>query len=198
MLEKPSPAVVKLETEHELRVYMLPLRQRIMRLLHLEGRPVTSKHVADTLGISPSSARHHLNLLMEIGLVEHDHYEHINGIKANYLRPTHATVSIGDHYDDGLKQEQSMLVEGLYFSIFANFKTTMEQHLSDPLKAQRGFPGDLFSSIAHLTQAQAEEFYQLVRNFLEEHATPKTTADTPWECAFLFYNTTLGQSSKRL
>ena len=191
MLEKTSPAVVKLETEHELRVYMLPLRQRIMRLLHIEGRPVTSKHVADTLGISPSSARHHLYLLMEIGLVEHDHYELINGIKANYLRPTKATVSIGDHYDDGLKQEQTVLVEGLYSSIFANFKTTMERRLADPLKSERGFPGDLFSSIAHLTQSQAEEFYQLVRTFLEDHAVPQTPADTPWECAFLFYNTSL-------
>jgi predicted ArsR family transcriptional regulator len=191
MQEHTPYGVVKLETEHELRVYMLPLRQRIMRLLHLEGHSVTSKHVADKLEISPSSARHHLNLLMEIGLVEHDHYEHINGIKANYLRPTRATVSIGDHYDDGLKQEQTVLVEGLYSSIFANFKATMEQRLADPLKAERGFPGDLFSAIAHLTQPQAEEFYQLVRTFLEDHALPQNPKDTPWECAFLFYNTSL-------
>jgi len=193
MQENISHTIVKLETEHELRIYMLPLRQRIMRLLHLEGHPVTSKHVADTLGISPSSARHHLHLLMELGLVEHDHYEHINGIKANYLRPTRATVSIGDHYDDGLKQEQTVLVEGLYSTIFANFKATMEHHLADPQKAERGFPGDLFSSIAHLTQTQAEEFYQLVRKFLEDHAVPQTPQDTPWECAFLFYDTSLGR-----
>ncbi len=72
-LEQLDKPIVKLATEKELRIFMFPLRQKILRTMHLLGEPTTAKHIADTLGISPSSARHHLIRLQEIGLVEHDH-----------------------------------------------------------------------------------------------------------------------------
>ena len=82
-LEKKT---IRLESENQLRIYALPLRQKIIRTMQVLGRPATAKQIADTLMISPSSARHHLLKLQEIGLVEHDHYEFINGIKADYVR----------------------------------------------------------------------------------------------------------------
>ena len=77
---------IVLDNEKKLRIYTLPLRQRIMRKMSISGVPMTAKQIADLLEITPSSAQHHMKQLMSIGLIEADHHEMINGIKANYMR----------------------------------------------------------------------------------------------------------------
>ncbi len=183
--------IVKLQTEADFRIYMLPLRQKILRLLRIQGKALTSKQIADKLGISPSSARHHLLRLMDLGLVEHDHYEMVNGIQANYLRSADVTVSIGGGRTDGLYQEREELISALVCDTLANFQKTMRANAST--KEQNGMPflGDLFSGIAHLSQKDATDFYTMARDFLERHALPQEESDAPWELACIFYNTSV-------
>jgi DNA-binding CsgD family transcriptional regulator len=181
--------IVKLQSETDFRIYMLPLRQKILRLLRIQGKAMTSKQIADKLGISPSSARHHLLRLMELGLVEHDHYESVNGIQANYLRSADVTVSIGGGKTDGLYQEREELISALVYDTLANFQKTMRAGISASEQDETPFIGDLFSGIAHLSQKDATEFYSMARDFLETHALPNEESDNPWELACIFYNT---------
>ena len=188
--------VVKLKGEKELRIFMLPLRQKILRVMQAEGKPITSKHIADILGISPSSARHHLMRLEEIGLVEHDHYELVNGIKANYLRPADVTVSIGTDIHDNLSNERDAITAALIADISSNFHQWRYSVRSLEFEDPRPFIGDLYSGIAHLDRQEAFEFYQLTRSFLEAHANKHTPTSHPWEFAFIFYDTAVGAIEK--
>ena len=87
----PGGALV-LHTAEELKIFVNPQRMRLVNLLETMGEPATAKMLADRLGISASSVKHHLNKLESIGLVEIDHQAHIHGILATYYRPTARTV----------------------------------------------------------------------------------------------------------
>ena len=94
--------MIVLSSEKELKVLMSPIRQRIIRQMSREGKPVTSKYIADKLNISPSSAQHHIKQLQEIGIIEFDHSEVINGITARYLKLSEKNISIGTNINDDL------------------------------------------------------------------------------------------------
>lgn len=59
-----------LSDEKSVGIFMHPLRQRMLEKMMILAEPVTSKHLADELGIAPSSARHHMLKLESIGVVE--------------------------------------------------------------------------------------------------------------------------------
>ena len=178
--EKP---IIILETERQLRIYMLPLRQRILRMMHVLGKPVTSKQLADLLELAPSSARHHLARLREIGLVEHDHHEMINGIRAEYVRLTDVVVSIGADRSDALGAQRESISRSLLDSVRERYLTAVRSH-SDHSQ----FSGDMLTGIAHLRPADAQKLYQLVRSFVEAHAQVTEPESSAWEYAFILFN----------
>jgi len=185
--------VVTLQSEEDLRVFMLPLRQKILRMMQIQDKPVTSKHVADLMGISPSSARHHLKRLQQIGLVEHDHFEQVNGIKADYLRPADVTVSIGGDLRDDLSSVRFAATVSLVSDITRNYLDWMNCVQKEPVEQPERFQGDLGSGIVHLDQASAEAFYRMVRTFVETHTQTQSVHDHAWEYAFFFHDTTTGK-----
>jgi DNA-binding transcriptional ArsR family regulator len=184
--EKP---LIRLETEHQLRIYSLPLRQKILRTMRIHGEPITAKQVADHLGISPSSSRHHLLKLREIGLVEHDRYELIHGIRADYLRLTDVNVSIGTNLDDPLSFQREATTRIILSDITNRFIDTLSNQRNESMKDPNHFSGDLITGIAHLSQADAKRLYDMVGTFLDEHALPTGNDESAWEFAFLCYET---------
>lgn len=185
-MESKKP-MIRLETEKQLRIYTLPLRQRILRTMRIIGKPVTSKQIADKLGIVPSSARHHMMKLKEIALVEHDHYETINGIKADYLVAADVNVSIGTDIDDPLTTERETASQVMLAEIANRFMSTLTSRREKASAFPHRFFGDLLGGIAHLSDEDAEKLYLMVRNFLDDHSLPKKENENPWEFAFLLY-----------
>ena len=94
--QRENGTVIYLETEKDLRVYMHPLRQKILSVLERNPEGMSAKQVADALGIAPSSAGHHLQTLEQAGLVELDRIEIIHGFRAKLYRNTLVTVSVGN------------------------------------------------------------------------------------------------------
>jgi len=184
MKRKP---VITLETETQLRIFMLPLRQRILRILHVAGKPMTSKQVADKLGIAPSSARHHLRRLRDIDLVEHDHYEMVNGIRAEYLRASQVTVSIGTSTDDAFRGERNALTRSMLAGITSRFLDALMDHENSTTRDSHHFNGDLLSGIVHLTEEDARSFHRMTAQFLEEHAQSHADSEHAWEVSLLFH-----------
>ncbi|MHC1691985.1 MAG: ArsR/SmtB family transcription factor [Sphaerochaetaceae bacterium] len=184
--------VVTLQSEEDLRVFMLPLRQKILRMMQIQDKPVTSKHVADLMGISPSSARHHLKRLQHIGLVEHDHFEQVNGIKADYLRPAEVTVSIGGDLRDGLSSVRYAATVSMVGDITRNYLDWVAGAQKEPIEKPDHFQGDVVSGVIHVDQASAEAFYRMVRTFVETHTQAQSATDHAWEYAFFFHDTTTG------
>lgn len=67
--------------------------------MQIIGEPVTAKNIADRLGITPSSTKHHLEKLELIGLVELSHTKLINGIAAKYIKLSDVQELIITCYD---------------------------------------------------------------------------------------------------
>ena len=55
----PGGALV-LHTAEELKIFVNPQRMRLVNLLETMGEPATAKMLADRLGISASSVKHHM------------------------------------------------------------------------------------------------------------------------------------------
>ena len=106
-----------------------------------KGVPLTSKKIADILGISPSSARHHLIRLQQIGLVEHDRYEMVNGIRADYLKVVDATVSFGIQMDDDLYGKREQTMRQLLADIVQRFFSSIPRLRSQKAEVPESFKG---------------------------------------------------------
>jgi DNA-binding transcriptional ArsR family regulator len=184
--------VITLKSEKELRIYSLPLRQKILREMQILGHPVTAKEVADRLNITPSAAQHHLKQLMSIGLVEPDHMEVIRGIQARYLRLCDVTVSIGQQYKDTLAPVRDEMVKAGLMTALSGFMRTVERNREKPEAENIHSLNDILTGIVHLTPKEADDFYQFVISFLNSHtvAGPDTN---PWEVALLSYRMDLAQ-----
>ena len=175
---------IRLSGEKELRVFMLPLRQDILRLLQVHAKPMTAKQVADTLNITPSSAKHHLLKLCSIGLVEEDHTELIHGITARYYRRVTAEVSIGTEISsDPSHGKRVAVVRALVEKIldgFFRYVVLPEQ------KSVPEYDGDVYTGVAHLTPKEASELDALLTEFFAKHETPRE-GTLPYEYAIVAY-----------
>ena len=86
--------VLTLRGEAAMKIFINPTRMRIVEEMRLHSEPITPKALADRLGLSPSSAKHHLLKLASIGVVLLDHQEMIHGIQASFYRLTDKTISL--------------------------------------------------------------------------------------------------------
>ena len=183
---------IYLDGEKQLRIFSLPLRQKILRELQKAGAPLTAKQIADRLKITPSSAQHHLIKLESIGLVELDHIENINGIQAKFMRASDVVVSIGQQIADETAPARDALMTNHLMEIIQGYQRIVEHTRNCP--PERDVRGnDIFTEIAHLTDEQARELRALVMDYLQNHraAVPGTN---PWQIAYLAYDMNLAES----
>ena len=176
--------IITLSSEADLRIFMEPLRQRILRTMNILGLPVTAKRLADTLDITPSSAKHHLLKLVSIGLIAQHHTEQIHGITAVFYALVPATVSIGMSKTDH-QPERNVVAQNLIASVFDGFTKTMPEGYDNP--ATEAFWGDLMTGVVHLTQDQAKTLYDTIRRFTDENSIRKVDTH-PFEYALILYN----------
>lgn len=176
--------MICLSSEKELRIYMHPLRQKVLRTLALHGRPMTAKQLADALAITPSSAKHHLVQLQSIGLVGVHHTQQIHGITAVFYTALPVTVQLGLGGDEA-GQGSRLLMENTQAQIFRDFYATCRQcQVQWP---QDAFVGDMFTGVVFLTQQQADALYRQLRSFLQANQVRRP--DTlPFEYSLIAYN----------
>ncbi|WFA07781.1 helix-turn-helix domain-containing protein [Tissierella sp. Yu-01] len=177
-----------LSNEEELKVLMSPIRQKIIKQMSIEGKPVTSKHIADKLQISPSSAQHHIKQLQNIGVVEFDHSEVINGITAKYLRLSEKNISVGININDDLNLERDVLAKNILFETYNDYQNVI--NTMRPVITEEFNKGnkvlDFLSGAVHLSQDDANKLFELIDDFVEKHS--KAAEDThPFEFALISY-----------
>ncbi len=175
---------VKLTTQEDLKIYMSPQRQKILRHMRLLGDPLTSKAVATAMGISTSSAQFHLRKLEQLGVVELDHTEMINGIKAMYFALSDVDISIGTDLDGHPSRDKFLIYENIVKDTFSGLLGLYE---SDITGEELAGNSDFLSGTIHLTGEEAREFLDYIRNFLQTHER-KREGTQPWEYAMMLYN----------
>lgn len=180
---------IYLNTQEQLRIYMSPQRQNLLRVLRLAGRAMTAKEIAEHLRISASSAQLHIRKLVQLEILEVDHTESINGITATYFRLADADVFIGLGKNDELFEERDAVAQNLLMQIYKNSRDMMRKApdvLS--LKELRRQCCDSRSGTFYLKPEDIERLESFIDCFIEEHAT-QTEGAVPWEWALILYNT---------
>lgn len=179
---------IVLSGKRELAIYINPQRQRLLRYMALAKTPQTPKRLAERMGISASSVQHHLNMLMELGLIEVSHTERIHGITASYYKALLKTVSIGGPLGSLLQDESAVqrlaLMQHSVSVVFEGFSAYCKEG------AERGGGnapyGDVLTGILHLAPKEAKELYGMVRAYLDAHQTGGEGYE-PWEYALIAY-----------
>ncbi len=189
---------IVLTTENELKILMSPIRQKIIKIMRIEGKPVTSKHIADQLKIAPSSAQHHIKQLQLLEIIEFDHNEIINGITAKYLKLTDKTISIGQNIDDDLSSERDVLARNILFETYNGYQDIIKNR--KPLLMEEYNKGnimiDQLSGVIHLTTEKSNELYDMINDFIDKHS--KASVDThPFEYALIAYRADLKNEKEK-
>ncbi len=190
---------IVLKTDKDLKILMSPVRQKLIRVMRNEGKPVTAKFVADKLEISPSSAQHHIKRLEQVGIIEFDHNEIINGITARYLRVTEKTVSIGQDIDDDLTAERDILARNVLSSVYDSYKRLIDENrylLSEEYKKGNKF-ADQLTGVVHLSIEEANELFYIIDDFLKKHSKASGNSH-PYEYALVAYRADLKDSKSEI
>jgi DNA-binding transcriptional ArsR family regulator len=179
---------ISLSAKEDLKIYMSPQRQQLLRVMRIEGHPVTAKRIADVLGISASSASHHISKLAGLGVIEEDHTEIINGILARYYRLADVTVNIGLQLDDGLEGERNAVTQNILLSTLRGMSKGIERAKRSGIPPDRLHEyGDVLSGAIHLTPEDSQKLLTMIRGFIEAHKQ-KQQGTEPWEFALILYN----------
>ena len=135
------PRTIDLEERQQFRVLLNPVRQEIVRLLPLAGRPLSASTVARRLKLSPLAAKGHLEKLAGLGLVEviqpgsgaSDHMGTLYG-------PADVEIRIHLGRKDAFQGEREELVaenvDGIFRSILDVTRRYPEEELADRISLQ--------------------------------------------------------------
>ncbi|MHB1316217.1 MAG: helix-turn-helix domain-containing protein [Christensenellales bacterium] len=179
---------ITLSTKDELKIYMSPLRQELLRVMSVHGAPMTAKAVATRLQVSASSAQMHIKKLMGLGLLRQDHTELINGIRAVFFALVPVTVNIGQQLSDGLENERSVIAQNILQRTFSSYIRGVEtvKRMGIPEQELKQY-GDMLSGVVYLKKGESRELYKLILDYIEAHSTYKEDTDA-WSYALIAYN----------
>lgn len=179
---------VELETEKEMRVYMHPLRQRILDLLERTPQGMSAKKVADALQIAPSSAGHHLRALQDICLVKEARTEKIHGFEAKIYEATHASVHITPKGMSLTLGERTAFLNHEISARSERFLQAVEDAFQEnpftEIVAQKS--PHLSGGICYCTKEEMEELTQMMVRFFESRTQPTDGANRYEYCFFQF------------
>ena len=162
-----------LSDEKSVGIFLHPLRQRMLEKMMILAEPVTSKRLADELGIAPSSARHHMQKLESIGVVEKDHQQLIHGILATYYRLTDKCISL-DVCNTGLwdptrrlLEENARQVREGALKMMKDWQQSTSQNWDDAWGLIET------NGVIHLTQEETIALRDLIGDYLQQHSQPR-------------------------
>lgn len=162
-----------LSDEKDVAIFMHPLRQRMLEKMMILAEPVTSKRLADELGIAPSSARHHMLKLESIGVVEKDHQELIHGILATYYRLTDKCISL-DVCNTGLWDPTRLLLEENARQVREGALKMMQEWQQSPSQDWNDAWGLMETNgVIHMTRQEALELRDMIGDYLQKHSQPR-------------------------
>lgn len=162
-----------LSDEKSVGIFLHPLRQRMLERMMILAEPVTSKKLADELGIAPSSARHHMQKLESIGVVEKDHQQLIHGILATYYRLTDKCISL-DVCNTGLwdptrrlLEENARQVREGALKMMKDWQESASQNWDDAWGLVET------NGVIHLTREETITLRDLIGDYLQQHSQPR-------------------------
>ncbi len=158
---------ITLKTQNELKIISNPLRMKILKSYYSYGKAATVKQMAVYMNLVPANIHYHVKKLVEIGVLELNHTDQINGIIAKYYLPVAKSIKIEDE-DNSLSpdciNEKEVIVSYLFDTAKGEFIECLraKSHEENIMKLS-------YSSIK-MTRNKFEEFRVKLEEFIESYS----------------------------
>lgn len=182
---------IRLTTLSQIKTFSDPYRMLIFKTFSNSEEAVTIKRVADIMGEVPAKVYYHAKKLIQLGVLELDHEENINGIIAKYYRTTNRRIIMShDSLDDSqmpfMLSETEKMVSNVFDDTKSEFIEAMQaisKRAPDGKDSDEG-EGGLIVSRIHLTKSEAESLYRYLMDLSEK----KKAAESDDTVEYLFFN----------
>lgn len=193
--------VLEIRDEESLKIYMDPLRQRIVLKMATLNEPVTAKKLADIMGISPSSAKHHLRKLQSIGVVEVDHTEQIHGITATFYSCAPVEVRIG--MEDNTAENEDMkrlLGENIVRMVYKDYYDKMRAYAQkvgwENVYQTKSFVGNMLGGVIYMSPEEVDTLSKKLLEFVQTHTASSGDKIIPIEYSMVAFNAQKDENEK--
>ena len=175
--------IIDLEHRNQFRALLNPVRQEIVHILRLSGRPMSANAIAVRLNLSPTSAQGHLKKLVDIGLICTIEKKDAKGRKLVFYRLDDVDIRLNLGRKDIFQGEREALAANLVDGIFRQLMTSTQAHPEDQLHHY----SRLFFGAVHLSAEKRTELMGIVERFLHEHGTITDKDVEHWEYVVMAY-----------
>jgi len=159
---------ITLKTMKEIKVISHPLRMKILKTYYGFSVPATVKQIADHMGEVAANIHYHVKKLIEIGVLELDHTEVVNGIVAKFYKPTAHTIKIED--DDSVDRSKISEYDVLVANFFDENKKSFLKILETDSTEVKEVP--LVSTTLHLTPEDYADLVDYLKNISARYKKP--------------------------
>lgn len=175
--------IIDLEQKSQFRVLLHPVRQEIVHLLRLAGRPLSANGVARRMNLSPIAAQGHLKKLVDLGLVLMENRQGKNGQPLVLYSLDDVDIRLHLGKKDAFQGEREALAANLVDGVFRGLVNTTHLHPEGEL-AHHSL---LRFGALHLSTEERKELVALVANYLDSHGTHTPENAEHWEYVVMAY-----------
>lgn len=175
--------IIDLEQKSQFRVLLHPVRQEIVHLLRLAGRPLSANGVARRMNLSPISAQGHLKKLVDLGVVLMETMQGKNGEPVVLYSLDDVDIRLHLGRKDAFQGEREAMAANLVDGVFRGMISTTHLYSEEELDQYRL----LRFGALHLSAEERRELSELVANYLDSHGTHTPKNAEHWEYVVMAY-----------
>ena len=174
---------VDLIEKKQFRVMLHPVRQEMLHLLRLWGKPVSANRMAERMHLSPSGAQSHLRKLVDLGVVAELERTREDGVKLYYYQARNVKLRLCLGRDDAFQGEREALAANLTDGTFRSLLSTSYRHDEKTIEEY----GVLRFGALHMTTEQRRGLMEVVDQYLDRLGVPQPNAKEHWEYVLLAF-----------
>ncbi|WP_297211333.1 winged helix-turn-helix domain-containing protein [uncultured Flavonifractor sp.] len=175
--------ILDLDQKNQFRILLHPVRQEIVHLLRLTGRPLSANGVARRMNLSPVAAQGHLKKLAELGLVLSEARRDRQGEPVVLYTLDDVEIRLHLGKKDAFQGEREAIAANMVDSVFRGLVNTTYQYPEEELEQHCL----LRFGALHLTGEERGELMALVSDYLSKRRILSETRDEHWEYVLMAY-----------
>ena len=175
--------IIDLEQKCQFRILLHPVRQEIVHLLRLAGRPLSANGVAKRMNLSPVSTQGHLKKLVDLGVVLMETRQGKQGEPIVLYSLDDVDIRLHLGRKDSFQGEREAMAANLLDGVFRGMVNTTHLHSEEDLDQHCL----LRFGALHLSPEERNELSQLIVNYLNSHGTSAEDNAEHWEYVVMAY-----------
>lgn len=180
------PRIIDLEQKSQFRILLHPVRQEIVHLLRLAGRPLSANGVARRMNLSPIAAQGHLKKLVDLGLVLTETKQGKKGGPVVLYSLDDVDIRLHLGRKDSFQGEREAMAANLVDGVFRGMINTTHLHSEDELPQHFM----LRFGVLQLSPEDRDELAALVEDYLDSHNVHTPEESEHWEYVVMAYRAT--------